>query len=314
METAPNAPLAVETAPRRRRRGIAPFYWFIAPWLIIFVLLGIAPLLWGLYLSFTDFSGFNLGNLAYLGLENYIQVFTAGSGAISSLLQTLKITALFVPISIVVGLGLAVLVNRPSRLSGLFRILFYLPSVLPPVIAGLIWRTIYAQQGGLIGLVLGRLGLPPVNFLGYSLALFSLMIMLAWGSGIALMIYLSALRTIPRPYYEAAQVDGASPIQQFFRITLPLLTPQIFFNLVINLIAGIQIMAQPLLLTPSQNGLITQPIAPLTTIVINAWLQMFANAQFGYGMALIWVLFLVLLVLTLLVFWSSRYWVRYYGG
>ncbi|MFD1677108.1 carbohydrate ABC transporter permease [Alicyclobacillus fodiniaquatilis] len=296
-----------------KRKRAAEFYLFISPWFVVFILLGLIPLLWGLYLSFTDYSGYNYATLRFVGWLNYKDVFT-DPDAMAALRRTLIITVINVPLGTFIGFMLAVLLNNRLKGLSIYRTIFYLPSIIPVVATGLMWKSIYAKQGGLLNNLLGLLHIHPVDWLGYDLSVSSLIIMLLWGAGGGLMIYLAGLKGVPQSLYEAAAIDGAKTVQKFRYVTVPLMTPVLFFNVIMGIIASLQILVQPMLLTPGNNGLISEPIQPIYLYMVHAWLQIFDFQRFGYGLAMLWVLFVVVLILSLIVFQTSKYWVYYESG
>jgi multiple sugar transport system permease protein len=293
----------------KKRRAVA-FYLMISPWLVMFLLLGLYPMLYGLYLSFTNYYGFNFDNLKFVGLHNYRTVFT-DSDALYSMGRTLLVTVINVPLGTAIGLGLALLLNRNVRGVGVFRTIFYLPSIVPVISSVLMWKFMFSGDNGILNSILDLLGLPAVNWLGYDYATVSLLIMLLWGAGGGILIYLAGLKGVPRELYEAAEIDGASAWQKFSRITMPLMTPVIFFNVIMGLIGSLQIYLQPLLLTGSGSELLSRPIQNNYLYVVHAFLQIFAFQRFAYGMALLWLLFVVILIITILVFATSKFWVYY---
>ncbi|WP_040951837.1 carbohydrate ABC transporter permease [Gorillibacterium massiliense] len=285
------------------------FYLFISPWFIVFVLLGLIPLFYGLYLSFTNYAGFNMDRLVFVGLDNYHKVFT-DNDAMYSLGRTLFITVIMVPSSIVLGFLLAVLLNQNVKRIGIYRTLFYIPSIIPVVAVGTMWRSLFVDEG-VINQLLMQIGLEPVDWLGYDYAIYPLFIMLLWGVGGGVLIYLAGLKGISKDLYEAAAIDGATTVQRFTRITIPLVTPVLFFQFIMSIISSLQIFVQPILLAANSNSLLSTPIRPNYVYSVHAFQQIFAYGRYGYGLALLWVLFIMILVLTVVVFSTSKLWVFY---
>ncbi|WP_373228717.1 carbohydrate ABC transporter permease [Cohnella sp.] len=283
------------------------FYAFLSPWLIIFIFLGLFPLLYGLYLSFTNFTGFNMNHLKFVGLSNYNTVFQ-DSESMYALGRTLLVTAINVPLSLGIGLLLAILLNQKIKGLSWYRTAFYMPSVVPIISTVLMWKFIFAGDG-LLNALFTRFNLPAVNWLSYDYATTSLIVMLLWGAGGSLLVNLAGLKGIPADLYEAAEIDGANPVRKFFTVTLPLMTHILFFNLIMGIIGSLQIYIQPILLTGQK--LLDPPIKPNYLYLVHAFQQIFAFQRFGYGLALMWVLFVAILLLTVLIFYSSRYWVYY---
>jgi len=299
---------------RRRgfRRGLT-FYLLISPWLLGFVLLGALPLAGAFLMSLTNYDGLNLDYIRFVGADNYVRAF-GDTEAQHALGRTLLLMSVVVPIALIVQLGLALLVNQPIRGSNLFRTIFYLPSVIPVVAGAWVWKIFVDPTGGLLNALIGTVA-PDANvrwlveYPTVVLALFTI-----WGAaGGGMVIFLAGLQGIPAEYREAAMIDGASRFQVNRYITLPLLTPVIFFNLVMGLIGGLQILVQPMLLTPGVLAMNPGVIPPLDNYlyVVHAYTEIFVKQLFGYGAALLWILFAVVLGLTLLLFKTSRRWVFY---
>lgn len=291
-----------------KTRRTAAFYLMISPWFIVFLIFGLYPLLYGLYLSFTNFVGFNINHLKIVGLQNYKNVFT-DTDAMYALWRTFFVTLLYVPISTLIGLLLALLLNQKIRGMGIYRTIFYLPSIVPVVSIGLMFRFMYADKDGIINNILSFLHLPSVSWLGYDHATLSLVIMLLWGAGSAILINLAGLKGISRDLYEASAIDGATAFKRFISITIPLMTPVLFFNVVTAIIGAFQIYIQPILL--SGLKFLDAPIRPNYLYAVHAFQQVFAFQRFAYGMALLWIMFIVILLMTIVVFATSKYWVYY---
>lgn len=291
-----------------KMRHTVAFYLMISPWFIVFLFFGLYPLLYGLYLSFTNYVGFNINHLKLVGLQNYKNAFT-DTDAMYALGRTFLITLIFVPISTFIGLLLALLLNRKLRGLGIYRTIFYLPSIVPVVSLGIIFRIIYSQQDGILNNILKTLHLPTVNWLGYDHATLSLLILMLWGSGGAILINIAGLKGISRDLYEASSIDGASAYRRFINITLPLMTPVIFFNVVTGIIGAVQMYIQPILLTGIK--FLDAPIKPNYLYAVHAFQQIFNYQRFAYGMALLWIMFIVILLLTIILFSTSKLWVHY---
>ncbi len=288
----------------------------ISPWLIIFLVMTMFPMGYGLYLSFTNYLGFNVNHLRWVGFLNYQTVFT-DTDALSSMRRTVVLTLVTLPLNTVVTLFLALLLNRETRGVNVFRTIYYLPAILPVISIVLMWRSMFTQDG-ILNTVLGFFQIHPVNWfaydsiLGIPYAQIALTLMGLWSTGASLLITLAGLKAIPKEMYEAAAIDGATNWQRLIRITVPLLTPVLFFNMLTGIINGLQVYLQPILLTTSPgNGLLSRPKEPIYLYAVHAFQQIFANQRFAYGMALLWVSFVVTLALSIIVFKTSRYWVHY---
>lgn len=293
-----------------KKRETIQFYTIIAPFVLMFIGIRLIPFLWGIFLSFTNFTGFNYANLRFVWFDNYLRVFK-DNDALYSLWRTLQISLVIVPMGLVIGFLLSVLLNNPIRGIGVFRTIYYLPSIVPAVAIGLMWKAIYNQNGGLFNGILRALGMNGIPWLGYDWVTRSLIIMMAWGAGGGILIYLAALKGIPKELYESASIDGAKPIRQFFYITIPMMTPIIFYNLIMGIIGALQLFAQPVLLTTGSSGILNTPLRPNYTYQVHVYQQIFANQRFGYGLSMIWVIFIIILLLTFTVFRSSQFWVYY---
>lgn len=299
-----------------RRRGVrkaATFYLLISPWLLGFALLSAIPLALAFLMSFTNYDGLNLDYVRFLGLDNYARALT-DPDAQHALGRTLVLVAAVVPAGLVLQLALALMLNQPIRLSPLFRTIFYLPYVIPVVAGAWVWKLFTDPTGGLLNALLG-LVTPDANirwlveYPTVVLALFTI-----WGAaGGGMVVFLAGLQGIPAEYREAAMIDGASRVQVTRYITLPLLTPVIFFNLVIGIIGALQILVQPMLLAPGIVGLGPGTVPPSDNYLyaVHAYITIFVHQLFGYGSALLWLLFLVVVVLTFVLFKTSRRWVFY---
>ena len=298
----------------RKQTEILEFYAFIAPWFIIFILLGLIPLIYGFYMSLTNFTGYNLEILKFVGLNNYKRAFI-DTDALYSLGRTFLVTIINVPLGVSIGFLMAVLLNSKIKAVGLFRTIFYLPAIIPIVASAAMWRVIMSKNG-IINDVLSNFGISRIDWLGYDHATLSLIMVLLWGCGGGLLINLSGLKGISAELYEAATIDGANGAQNFFKITLPLMTPVLFFNLIMGIIQSLQIFATPILLTSqaagnNTSGLLGTPIRPNYLYLVHAFKQIFAFNRYGYGLALLWIMFVIVLIFTILIFKTSRYWVHY---
>ena len=302
------SPAGKVSARRRKwsRYSSRTFYLFVSPWVLGFFGLTIGPMVYALLVSFTDFSGF--GSWHWVGLANYLAAFH-DSDVWLSLQHTLLYMLIIVPTSIVGGLGLALLVNRPMRSIGLFRALLYLPSIVPIVAATIIWKTILNHDTGPLNAIIDFFpGGHDVNWFGDTTILASVVILVLWGIGSGMIISLAGLQGIPQELREAAQLDGASAWHSLLSVTLPLLSPVLFFEMVLGVIGALQVLVQPLLLdgTALQNSSRSDYF-----YMVNVYLQFFSYYRYGYGAALLWILFALIVLFTLLVFRSSSFWVYY---
>jgi len=300
------------TLTRNQRRTLT-FYLFVSPWVIGFVLLGIFPLLVGLLTSFTNYDGLNLDTVKFVGLGNYARVFEDPDVSFS-LVRTILWGLANLPLWLVLSFLLALILNQDVKGSGFFRTIFYLPSLIPITAAVTAWRIILEKNFGMLNASISRFTPEPVAIgwlSDYSLP--GMTSIAIWGGlGYGMVIFLAGLQGIPDELKEAAQIDGANSWQVFRHITLPLMTPVIFFQLVLGLIGSFQQLNLPLLVTKVGIAASSVPPRPIYLYMIHTYQQIFTSGRYGYGTALLWMLFIGILILTWIVFWSEKYWV--YSG
>ena len=315
VKTRPHQQTARPARNRRRWSRYSPltFYLFVAPWVLGFLGLTLFPLLYALTVSFTDFNGIT-PRWHWVGWANYTELLTT-SDTWYSLSRTFIFTAVSVSLSIVGALGLALLLNQRLRARGLFRTIFYVPSIVPVVASAIMWKLVFARDNGVLNAILERINLPAVTWLIDPTAFYALIIMTLWGLGGGMVILLAGLQGIPIELQEAAQIDGAGKWQVLRYVTLPQLSPVIFFQVVTGVIASFQMVVQPLLL--SEAGFSAQVLSGVAVprsnflYMVDVYTQFFTNQRFGFGSAMLWFFFLIILGLTLLIFRSSSFWVYY---
>ena len=304
----------VAPAGRRRRRwsrySSRTFYLFVSPWIIGFLALTLLPLIYALLMSFTDFDGMS-SHWHWVGLSNYIELFQT-SDTWYSLGRTLLFMVISVPLSVAGGLGLALMLNQRLKAVGFFRTIFYAPSIVPVVASAIMWRLIFDRDAGAVNAILERLGIPVLTWLVDPTVFYALIIMVLWGMGGGMVIILAGLQGIPSELQEAAIVDGANKWQVLWRVIIPQLSPVLFFQVITGAIAALQTLIQPMLLAEvnSVNGVPNVPRSNYLYMV-NVYQQFFNNQRFGFGSAMLWVFFVIILIITLLVFRSSTFWVYY---
>ena len=286
------------------------FYAFVAPWAVGFLLLTAAPMIYGFVVSLTNFDG-SSPTWRWVGLRNYIELFSDGDAWVA-LLRTLVFTAIVVPLTVAGSLGLAVLINRRLRAVGVWRTVFFLPSVVPVVAMAIMWKLVFNKDSGILNAMLGVVGIPPVSWLVDPAAFYALIILMLWGLGGGMVIMLAALQGVPVELEEAARVDGASRWTVFRHVTIPMVSPILFFQFITGVIVTLQVLVQPLLLTPS-SGIAGVASVPQSNrlYMVEVYQEFFLNNRFGYGSAMLWVFFIIILVLTLLLLRSSRSLVYY---
>ncbi|MCB9450682.1 MAG: sugar ABC transporter permease [Anaerolineaceae bacterium] len=289
----------------RRREALAG-YLFISPWLIGFIVFFLGPIIASLILSFTRWN--IVGDPIWVGLDNYQTIFGEDLRFKKAVEVTITYSIFYLPLEVICGIGLAVLMNLKLRGIGLFRTLFYMPSVVPQVAAALVWVWMLNQRYGVLNTLLKQVGVTGPNWLGSPYYVLPSLIMIAlWGVGGSAIIYLAGLQNIPEVLYEAATVDGANVVQKFFKITLPLLSPTIFFQLVLGLIGVFQTFT-PAFIAAGENG---GPLQSGLFYMLYIYNRGFVSLRMGYASALAWIMTVFILVVTVLVLRSSRYWVYY---
>jgi multiple sugar transport system permease protein len=279
---------------------------FILPWIIGFLTLTLIPSICLLYFSFTKYD--MLSAPEFRGLKNYITIFKYDPKFLTSLFVTFKFAFIGVPLKLAIALLIAVVLNKKHRMIGLYRTLFYIPSIIGGSVAvAITWSKLFARDGAVNAIIEKVFGFNP-NFSWVAdpkTALGSLIVLAVWQFGSPMLIFLAGLKNIPISYYEAAVVDGANPLQKFFKITLPLLSPVIFFNLVMQLIGGFMTFTQGLVIT---NG---GPIDKTLFYQLYVYRQGFQQFNMGYASALSCILLVIVAIFTALVFKSSSAWVYY---
>lgn len=281
-------------------------YLFLTPWLLGLFLITLGPLLASLYLAFTDYH--LLGTPEWIGLDNFRRMFTEDARYMASVGVTLRYVFISVPLQLAFALFLAVILDKGVRGLSIYRSIYYLPSLLGTSVAvAILWRRVFSRDG-LFNQALAIFGIEGQSWIGNpDYALGTLIILNVWTFGSPMIIFLAGLRQIPREYYEAASVDGAGAFSKFLRITLPLLTPVVFFNLVLQLIGAFQAFTPAFVVSSGTGG----PADSTLFYTLYIYQQGFTNFNMGYASAMAWVLLVVIAAFTALAFASSRYWVHY---
>ncbi|GAB3228870.1 sugar ABC transporter permease [Glycomyces halotolerans] len=299
-------------SPMQRREARWGFA-FISPWLIGFVLFWTIPIIASLVFSTLDFQLTAPDETSFVGLSNWERALS-DPNTWSSLLVTLRFTVLFLPLSLVVSLGLALLLNSGHlRGTSFFRLLFYAPSMIPLVAGILIWQQVLNPQTGWLNRLIDLTGVQASGANGLRwfdnpvLVLFAFSFIGLWGVGNAMMINLAGLQGIPTQLYEAAAIDGAGWWRRLRSITLPLLSPVMFYNLVIGSVLIMQYFVVPWVLFGASG----HPDGASRFMLIHFYQQAFVFGNMGYGAALAWFIFLVVAALTAVLFGTARFWVHY---
>lgn len=287
-----------------RREAIA-FYLCILPWVLGFLIFVAYPTLRSLYLSFTRY---HIGGApTWIGIDNFTRMATD-----SNFWQSVKVTLIYVLFSVpggtILAIGIAMLLAQNVRFVNTWRTIYFLPSVVSAVAVAVLWSYVFNPEYGLINTLLGYLGVKGPGWLtSEDWALPSLIIMSWWVLGGQVVIYLAGLKNIPKELYEVAQIDGAGPWTRFRRITIPMLSPTIFFNLVLGFIGAFQVFEGPFVLTSGAGG----PNRATLTYMLNLYKEAFELGNLGFASSLAWLLFLVIMVFTALIIRSSSLWVYY---
>lgn len=287
-------------------RRNAPGYIFLTPWLIGFFCLAIGPILSSLYLSFTEYDVVQAPQ--WVGLENYEYMFRSDRRFWKALQVTFSFVLISVPAKLIFALAVAIVLDKGVRAIGWYRALFYLPSILGGSIAvAVLWRQLF-ENNGVVNTVLGLVGIDGPNWLSdprYSLT--TLVVLAVWQFGSPMLIFLAGLRAIPQELYEAAEIDAAGRVRRFFAITLPLLAPVIFFNLVLQMIEAFKSFSGAFVISGGKGA----PLDSLLFFTVYLYNEAFSYFRMGYASALAWVLLIIIAVFTAVAFWTSRYWVHY---
>lgn len=290
----------------RKFKKAALGYIFVSPWLIYLGLFNIYAIAMMIYYSFTDFSLFAPPH--WIGTENFSELFFYDPLFITSLYNTFYYISIAIPLNLFVALLLALILNQRVRGITIFRTIFYLPTIVPAVALSILWLWILHPDLGLLNLALAKVGIIGPHWLGsMTWSKPALIIMNVWRAGQPMIIFLAALQDLPRQLYEAAELDGAGLWTKFYHVTIPLMTPVIFFNLIMGLIFGFQIFTQALIMT--EGG----PAYSTLFYVLYVYQNAFTYLKMGYAAAQSLILFGIILVFTVVIVFTSKKWV-YYGG
>jgi multiple sugar transport system permease protein len=291
---------------RISRREAIEFYLFIAPWLIGFFVFYAFPLLRSIYVSFTNYE-LGAAVSTWIGSRNYQTLFSD-----PRFWHSFRVTLLFalfhVPLLNALALGLALILSRSLRGLDFWRTIFFIPAVISSIAIGVLWSYVFRQDTGLLDMLLGLIGIDGPGWLSDERwALASIIFVSLWTFGSQMVIYLAGIKGIPQSLYEVAEIDGAGATMKFRHVTIPMLSSTIFFNLVLGIIAALQIFDLPFIMTSGGPNDATR------TFMINLYQQGWRDMEMGIASAMGWVLFLVIMLITLLVLRSSTVWVYYEG-
>ncbi|CAA9314366.1 MAG: ABC transporter, permease protein 1 (cluster 1, maltose/g3p/polyamine/iron), partial [uncultured Chloroflexia bacterium] len=282
-------------------------YLFLMPWLIGIVVFMLGPIIASVYLSLTNYN--LITPPEWVGLDNYREMFFDDRNFWQSIRVTLKFTVLSVPLYMVTGLAISLLLNMKMRGMYLFRTILYLPSVLSGVAVAVLWVTLLNPELGAVNWVLRSIGIanPPRWLSSPDWAVPAVVLMGLWSVGGSAIIYLAGLQNIPPQLYEAAEIDGANTWQRFRNITLPMLTPTLFFSLITSLIGAFQVFEAGFILGGSRGG----RSGALRFYLLNLWNEGFRNGRLGYASALAWILVVLAAIVIFITFRTSNRWVYY---
>ena len=311
---------SIQRALKRNLEG----YLFASPWIVGFLIFTLGAMLFSLFLSFTRWDAQTpLHEIELVGLGNYKEMFLEDELFYKGFYNTAYYSFFSVPLRVMVALLLAVLLNQKVRGIAFFRTVFYLPSIVVGAATAVVWSWVFNPSYGVLNQVLHRINvlldrfylgfinLPTPGWLESELwSKPALIVMSVWGLGSSMLIYLAGLQGVPAHLYEVADLDGASPFRKFWNITVPMITPTIFFNLVISVIGAFQVFTQVYVITVNHMG---GPNNSTLVYVLYLYRKAFDELRMGYACALAWILFVVILLFTLLIIRSSALWVYYEG-
>lgn len=290
---------------RHERREFVKGMAFVSPWFIGFLVFTLTPMALSLYWSFCDYP--LTQPPLFRGLENY-RVILHETDFWLSLKNTIYYACMALPAGMCVSLGLALLLNTRIRGLGIYRTIIFLPSLVPIVASALLWMWIFNAKYGLLNDVLAAIGVQGPNWIAdVNTAMPSLALMSLWGVGHTVIIYLAGLQDVPTELYEAAEIDGAESFRRMWHVTIPMISPVIFFNLIMAIIGTFQVFAVPYMMT--QGG----PFHATYFYTMYLYENAFQNCYFGFASALAWIQLLIVVVLTAFAFWTSTRWVHYQG-
>lgn len=301
-----NAPIVKDKRSHINFRNHLWGYFFISPFIIGFLAFTIIPMITSLYLSFTEYNLFSPAK--WIGLKNYKEMFTEDHRYFHSLKITFIYVFAGVPLRLTAALIIAMLLNTASRAVGIYRTMYYLPSLIGGSVAvAIMWRNIFGNEG-IVNLAIMALGLEPVRWFGNpTAALWMLIFLSIWQFGSPMLIFLAGLKSIPVSYYEAASVDGANYFQRFFKITLPMLTPVVLFNLIMQMIGAFMTFVPAYIISKGSGG----PLDGTLLYSLYLYKQGIEFFNMGYASAMAWIMLIIVAIFTALIFFSSQFWVHY---
>lgn len=291
---------------KREKKEARAGWLFISPWVIGFICLTGGPLLFSLYASFTNYN--MTSRMDFVGLENYVRMFRKDPVFWKSLGNTLYYVLLAVPSSCVCAIFLATLLNRKVKGTPVFRMLFYLPTVLSGVAVYQLWMQLLAPKSGLLNSALRLIGIEGPSWLSDpAWTKPSLVMMRVWALGTSMLLYLSSMNSVSKDLYEAADIDGANFWQKFRKITLPQISPIIFFDIITNMTGAFQVFQEALVMSKNGKG---DPAGSLLFYNLHIYDEAFTRYNMGYAAAMAWFLLVIVMTITLINLVASKYWVH----
>lgn len=291
---------------KREKKEARAGWLFISPWVIGFICLTGGPLLFSLYASFTNYN--MTSRMDFVGLENYVRMFRKDPVFWKSLGNTLYYVLLAVPSSCVCAIFLATLLNRKVKGTPVFRMLFYLPTVLSGVAVYQLWMQLLAPKSGLLNSALRLIGIEGPSWLSDpAWTKPSLAMMRVWALGTSMLLYLSSMNSVSKDLYEAADIDGANFWQKFRKITLPQISPIIFFDIITNMTGAFQVFQEALVMSKNGKG---DPAGSLLFYNLHIYDEAFTRYNMGYAAAMAWFLLVIVMTITLINLVASKYWVH----
>lgn len=281
-----------------------PFYIFAAPWIIGMIIFFLYPAVMSFYYSLTDYD--IISKPVFVGLKNYITLFTKDEIFMKSVQNTLYMVAFSLPLQLILQLLLALMLNWEVKGIGIFRAMYYIPVLVPPVSISLLFTMVYDDNYGVLNGLLRLFGIPPQQWLtSVQLSKPSIIIMGLWTAGSGMLFYLSSLKNVPNSLYESASIDGASAWTKMWKITLPIISPTIFFQLIMGVIATFQLFTESYVLT--KGG----PDYSSYFMMYYLYLTAFKEGRMGMASAMAWILFVIILMFAVLILKTSKKWVYY---
>ncbi|MFB9276894.1 carbohydrate ABC transporter permease [Cohnella cellulosilytica] len=280
---------------------------YVLPWIVGLLVFQLYPFAASFYYSFTDFN--MVGAPKFIGVDNYVKILTDDPGFVQALRVTTVYVLLAVPLKLAFALFIALILSAKLKGINFFRTVYYLPSILGGSVAiSVLWRFLFTKEG-VVNSFLGNLGLPAIDWLGSpDIALYTLGLLSVWQFGSSMVLFLAGLQQIPADLYEAGAIDGASKTRMFFRLTVPLLTPIVLFNLIMQMVNAFQEFTGAFVITGGG------PMKSTYLYALKLYEEAFGFFKMGYASALSWILFAIIMVLTAVIFKSSNYWVHYEDG